>query len=142
MTDFVPRESGRERGDREMDEEEGAAIVRREEALHVDAETRRVGAVRVRKHVEHEHVDERVPRSIEHLDDVERAAAHEGDSGEVEILPDGSVSIPILEEELVIEKRVVVRERVVIRKRTESRDERVDATLRKERVDIEGADDG
>ena len=46
----------------------------------------------------------------------------EADSGEVEVLPDGSVSIPVFQEELVIEKRLVVRERVIVRKHTVTED--------------------
>ena len=73
--------------------------------------------------------------------DVERAAPREGDSGEVETLPDGSISVPVLEEQLVVEKRMVVRERIIIRKRTVSEEHRVQAELRKERVEVE-ADPG
>jgi uncharacterized protein (TIGR02271 family) len=69
---------------------------------------------------------------------VERLPAGEGDSGEIETLPDGSVSIPVLEEELVVTKRVVVRERIVVRKAVTSRIERVQAELRRERVELEG----
>ena len=69
--------------------------------------------------------------------DIERVSAAEGDSGEIETLADGSVSIPILEEELVVTKRTVVRERIVVRKRTVTEDQRVEADLRKERVVVE-----
>lgn len=117
--------------------DERADVVRHEEELDVRAEVRDRGAVHAAKRVEHEHVHEVVPRSVEHFDDLERAGANEGDSGEVEVLPDGSISIPILEEELVIEKRTIVRERVIVRKRTETRHEEIDTTLRKERVDVD-----
>ena len=102
------------------------------------------GAVRAKKQVERRRVEEVVPRQIEHLDEVERTGPHEEDSGEIETLPDGSVSIPILEEELVVTKRTVVRERVVIRKRTVTQQERVEAELRRERVefDAEGVELG
>jgi uncharacterized protein (TIGR02271 family) len=72
---------------------------------------------------------------------VERVPAAEGDSGEVETLPDGSISVPVLEEELVVTKRVVVRERVIVRKRTTTERRRIEAELRKERVDLMTADD-
>ncbi len=36
------------------------------------------------------------------------------------------MSVPLLEEELVVTKRVVVRERIVIRKRTSTEKERID----------------
>ena len=65
------------------------------------------------------------------------APAGEGDSGEIETLPDGSVSIPVLEEELVVTKRVVVRERIVVHKDVAARVERVEAELRRERVELE-----
>jgi hypothetical protein len=39
------------------------------------------------------------------------------DSGRVETLPDGSISIPVLEEQVVVSTRTVVRERLVVRRR-------------------------
>ena len=125
--------------ERELQDE--ASVVRHEEELQVGKVDRELGAVRARKRVETERVAENVPRDTEHFDDVERVAPSENDSGEIETLPDGSVSIPILEEELVVTKRVVVRERVVIRKRTVTEQERVEAELRKERIEID-ADEG
>lgn len=59
------------------------------------------------------------------------------DSGQVEYRPDGSVSIPVFEEELVCEKRLVVRERIVVRKEAVTRDQVVEADLRRERVAVE-----
>jgi uncharacterized protein (TIGR02271 family) len=82
-------------------------------------------------------VTQEAPRRIEEAR-FERLAAEDGDSGRVETLPDGSVSIPVLEEELVITKRTVVRERIVIRKRTTTQHERIEADLRRERVVLEG----
>ena len=117
------------------------SLVRHEEALKVGTAVGEAGAVRARKRVETERVEEIVPRQIESVDDLERIASTEDDSGEVEVLEDGSVSIPIFEEELVVTKRLVVRERVVIRKRTETEDRRVEAELRKERVDVEAEGD-
>ncbi len=129
----------------EMDEhgETGAraaredSVVRHEEELRIGRETKEVGAVRVQKRVETETADEVVPREIEHADEVDRVEAAEGDSGQIETLPDGSVSIPVFEERLVVTKQKVVRERIVIRKRTVTEEERVTAELRKERVLVE-----
>ena len=123
------------------DAPEGAAVVRHEEELHVGKTSENVGAARVRKHVETGRVEEVVPRTVEHIDDVERMPPNEHDSGQVETLADGSVSIPVLEEELVISKRTVVRERVVVRKRTETEHRRIEAELRKERVEIDAEGD-
>ena len=113
-----------------------AAVVRHEEELDVGRESVEAGTVRARKVVESHAVEEVVPRELEDAD-VERTPAHEHDSGEIETLPDGSVSIPLLEEQLVVTKRTVVRERVVIRKRTVTEHERIKADLRRERVDVE-----
>jgi len=48
----------------------------------------------------------------------------------------------VFEERLVISKEMVVRERVILRKRTVTEHERVQAELRKERVEIEASDEG
>jgi uncharacterized protein (TIGR02271 family) len=122
--------------------DERPEVVRHEEELAVGTDDALLGEVRARKRVETVEEARDVPRSVEHVEDeLEHVAANEQDSGEIERLPDGSISIPVLEEELVISKRTVVRERIVIRKRTETEQHRVKAELRKERVEIE-ADEG
>ena len=118
-------------------EGEDASLVRHEEMLALGKEPKELGAVRARKRVETRNVNEVVPRRIEHFDEVERVAPDEQDSGEVETLPDGAISIPILEEELVVTKRTVVRERIVVRKRTETETQKVEAELRREHVDVD-----
>ena len=121
----------------ELTDDHVPGVVRHEEELRVSTQAQEIGSVRARKHVETDRVEEIVPRQLEEAD-VERIAVSDGDSGEVETLPDGSVSIPLLEEELIITKRTVVRERIVIRKRTVTQHERIEAELRKERVEVEG----
>ncbi len=111
-------------------------VIRREEELTVATETRDAGRVGVRKVVEHEQAATVVPVGTEHAD-LERLAPVAGDSGEVEVLPDGSISIPVFQEELVIEKRLVVRERVIVRKHTVTEDRLVEADLRRERVEVD-----
>ena len=78
-----------------------------------------------------------VGRGIEQAD-VDRAAVGEADSGEIETLPDGSVSIPVFEEQLVIERRLVVRERIIVRKTVVTEEVPVTADLRRERVEVDG----
>jgi stress response protein YsnF len=80
-------------------------------------------------------VAEYFPRDVEDIE-MEHIDPNEEDSGEIETLPDGSLSIPILEEELVITKRVVVRERIIIRKQIQKEQVLVEADLRRERVSI------
>ena len=113
-----------------------ASVVRHEEELVTDTVVAEAGRVGVHKLVEHERVETVVPTNTEHAE-FERQGPAEGDSGEVEVLPDGSVSIPVFEEELVIEKRLVVRERVIVRKHTGTEERRVEADLRRERVEVE-----
>lgn len=122
-----------------MSETRDDDLVRHEEELEVGTREKLAGVVGAYKTTETEHVVEHVPRGIEDAD-VERSAPGEGDSGEIETLPDGSVSIPLFEEQLVVTKRLVVRERVIIRKRTTSEEHRVEADLRRERIEIEGDD--
>jgi uncharacterized protein (TIGR02271 family) len=112
------------------------SITRSEEELRVGTEAVSSGTVSVRKWVDRQPVDEAVPRRVETLGDVERVDAYEQDSGDVEVLDDGSVSIPVLEEELVITRRLVVRERVIVRKVTETRVEQIRDELRRERIDV------
>ena len=113
-----------------------AETTRHEEELEVGKRLAPLGNVHVRKRVEAERVEQDVPRQVER-GAVERVAAAEGDSGEIETLPDGSVSIPVLEEELVVTKRTVVRERIVVRKEIATQVERVEAELRREHVDVD-----
>lgn len=112
------------------------SVVRHEEELVTDTVVQEAGRVGIRKVVEHERVESVVPRGVEHAE-FERQPPGEADSGEVEVLADGSVSIPVFEEELVIEKRLVVRERVIVRKHTVTDERRVEADLRRERVEVD-----
>jgi len=126
----------RDRDLRATDLDRDDTVVRHEEELEITKQTQQIGAVRVDKHVETTPVSERVERQVEHAD-MERVAAGEGDSGLVETLADGSVSIPVFEEELVITKRRVLRERIIVRKRVVTEQETVEADLRRERVEVD-----
>ena len=119
-----------------MSEPNEAELVRHEEEAIVGTRVAAVGNVHAQKRVEVERVAQSFPLDLEQAV-VDRVAPGEGDSGEVETLPDGSISIPVLEEELVVTKRVVVRERIVIRKETRTQTETVEADLRREHVDVD-----
>jgi len=116
--------------------EDETEVIRHEEDLTVATTPVEAGRVGVRKVVENERAATVVPVGTEQAD-FERHPVAEGDSGEVEVLADGSISIPVFQEELVIEKRLVVRERVIVRKRTVFEDQLVEADLRRERVEVE-----
>lgn len=60
---------------------------------------------------------------------------------DIERLPDGSASIPVLEEELVVTRSRRVRERLIVRRKVERREERIEADLRRERVELEAVGD-
>jgi len=115
-------------------------VTRAEERLQVGTTTEEIGRVRARKQVGTETVEQVVPRGVEHAE-LDREAVREGDSGQVETLPDGSLSIPVFEEQIVVEKRLVVRERVIVRKHTVYEDQLVTADLRREHVEIESVGD-
>jgi uncharacterized protein (TIGR02271 family) len=119
----------------------GVSVTRHEERAEISSELHETGRVRVRKHVESYPVQEVVPRKVEHVDDSERLPAAEEDSGEVETLEDGSVSIPVFEEVLVVTKRLVVRERVIVRKRTVIDEYRLETELRREHVTVDAEGD-
>jgi uncharacterized protein (TIGR02271 family) len=112
-------------------------VVRSEEELHLSTEHREVGRVSVSTRIETEHVEETVPRRHEEVS-VERRPAATDDDGQVHSYSDGSISIPILEEELVITTRTVVRERVLVTKSTTTANEVVEADLQKQRVEVHG----
>ena len=111
-------------------------VVLQEERADVGTVTEETGRVRARKSVRTDRVEEAVSRGVEHAD-LERMPVVDGDSGEVETLPDGSVSIPVFEEQIVVTKKLVVRERVVLRKHTVYEEHLVSAELRREELAIE-----
>ena len=97
---------------------------------------RGVGFLRAKKRVEAVPVETSLVQAGEEVD-LERVTAEADDPGGVITLPDGGLSIPVYEEELVVTKRVVLKERVVIRKRIESRTAPVSTELRRERVEVD-----
>jgi len=94
------------------------------------------GTVRAHKRVDTEHVTQTVELTCDTAE-LERVAAQEGDSGQVETLADGSISIPLFEERVVVKKQVVLVGRVVLRKQTVTTDQTIEADLRSERVEVE-----
>jgi uncharacterized protein (TIGR02271 family) len=137
-----PPEQDRRLGvDDSLADPEEAVLLRLEEEADVrPAGWRGVGFLRARKHVEAVPVRETVATDSEELD-LEHLPAAEDDPGGVITLPDGAISIPVYEEEVLVTKRVVLKERVVIRKRIETHTQRVEAELRREQIELD-VDDG
>jgi len=116
-----------------------ATVVRHEEEARVAKRWEGVGHARFGRRVDVNKVRADVPRLREDLVH-ERVPVDEEDSGEVETLPDGSISIPLFEEELVVTKQTVLRERVIIRKESITEWETVEAELLRERVTFDTDD--
>jgi uncharacterized protein (TIGR02271 family) len=118
-----------------------ARIPRSEEELAVGRRRVQAGEVDVRKSVETEHVARDVPVTREEVE-VERRPVAEGTPGQAD-LEEGEIRVPVMAEEAVVEKRPVVKEEFIIRKRVVSGTQRVEADVRRERVDVDrqqGAD--
>lgn len=113
-----------------------AVVIRHEEVATVETRWRGAGSVKAKKRVDTLKVNELIGRNVERVE-LQRVPIEEGDGGGIETLEDGSISIPVYEERLVVTKEVVLVERVVIRKQVETVRERVRDELRKERVEIE-----
>ena len=121
-------------GDLTPDDSE-ASVVRSEEQLHVGTRLQDAGRLLVRKLVGERNDTQDVERTSEQME-VESTPAEDGDTGEVITLPDGSLSIPLFEERLVVEKRLFVRERMIVRKYSVAHQERVSADVRFEHVEV------
>jgi uncharacterized protein (TIGR02271 family) len=115
------------------------AIVLHEEQADVDKQSEEMGSVRARREVVRKRVREEHPRKRQELG-TERVAVEEGDSGEIETLPDGSISVPLFEERLVVTRETVLRERVIIKKEEVTDWHTVEADLRRERVCFDSDD--
>jgi uncharacterized protein (TIGR02271 family) len=121
--------------ERNTEEQDAPAevVLHEEQIAGVDRRWHGVGYVRARKRVETVRARQDVDRQREQVE-LERLPAQKDDSGKVETLPDGSISIPVFEEELVVTKRTVLRERVVVRKHVITEHKQVRERLQKERV--------
>ena len=114
-----------------------------EEELDVVKRDRQAGEVRLRKDVVNEtkRIDVPVTREEIHVERVPAGERREAQPGE-RAFEEGSVSMPIHEEEVEIRKRPVVKEEVRLRKDRVTEQRVAEADVRKERVQVEGADPG
>ena len=122
------------------DRDEVVHLVRHGEELELEKRWRRRGSLRARRLMDTTSVRAALPLELEDVA-VERVPAGSDDSGEIEELEDGSISIPLFEEQLVLTRRIVLRERIVIRKEVVTDEVRVEEVLRRESIALE-ADDG
>jgi uncharacterized protein (TIGR02271 family) len=98
---------------------------------------REAGQVRVNKHVRTDREQIRVPKRREEVS-VERVPVEGREASEAEIGED-EISMPVVEEEVVVEKRPEVKEEIRVRKDVVHDEEVVEEDVRREEVDVEDA---
>ena len=109
-------------------------VQRSEEELVAGTREREAGQVKVSKQVHTEREQLRVPKRREEVS-VERVPVNEEGTG-AEIGED-EISMPVVEEEVVVDKRPVVKEEIRVRKDVVQDEELVEKDVRREEVDIE-----
>jgi uncharacterized protein (TIGR02271 family) len=113
-----------------------AVLIRHEEEPTLWRRKKIAGILRGRRRVRVERASAGLPVEIERLVE-ERSRPADDDDGQVHTLADGSISIPVYREELVVTKRTVLAERIIIRKEAVTELQRVEADLRLEHVELE-----
>jgi uncharacterized protein (TIGR02271 family) len=119
------------------------AMTRSEERLNVGTRSEEVGRARLRKYVVSENVTETVPVSREEVR-VEREPitdANVGAAMDGPAISEEEHEVTLHAERPVVDKEAVPVERVRLDKDTVTDEARVDEELRKERIDVDGADD-
>jgi uncharacterized protein (TIGR02271 family) len=128
----------RERGDlgaaRGVEDDDELRVQRSEEELRAGTREREAGRLNVRKRVRTDREQVRVPTRREEVS-VERVPVNEEGTG-AEIGED-EVSMPVVEDEVVVDKRSVVKEEIRVRKDVVEDEEVVEEDVRKEEVDVE-----
>ena len=115
-------------------DEDELRVQRSEEELRAGTREREAGAMRVRKRVRTDREQVRVPTRREEVS-VERVPVDQEGTG-AEIGED-EVSVPVVEEEVVVDKRPVVKEEIRVRKDVVEDEEVVEEDVRKEEVDVD-----
>jgi len=120
----------------DLEDEDELRVQRSEEELRAGTREREAGSMRVRKRVRTDHERIEVPTKHEEVS-VERVpvsgAATEAQIGEDE------VSMPVVEDEVVVQKRTVAKEEIRVRKDVVHGTEIVEGDVRKEEVEVEDA---
>ncbi len=119
----------------DLEDEDELRVQRSEEELTAGTREREAGRMNVRKRVRTEREQMRVPTRREEVN-VERVPVNDREAAPGEIGED-EVSIPVVEDEVVVGKRAVVKEEIRVRKDVVNEDQVVEEDVRKEEVDIE-----
>ena len=107
-----------------------------EEQLSVGKRQVSAGEAEIRKAVDVRHVQEQVDVTREEVT-VERRPIT--DASQLQPIGEGEISIPVMEEQLVVEKRMVPVEQIIVRKRQVTDQQTVDADVRRERLEVDDA---
>jgi uncharacterized protein (TIGR02271 family) len=118
----------------DLEDEDELRVQRTEEELRAGTREREAGRLNVRKRVRTDREQVRVPTRHEEVS-VERVPVNEEGTGAE--IGDDEVSVPVVEEEVVVGKRAVVKEELRIRKDVVEDEEVVEEDVRKEEVDVE-----
>ena len=121
------------RGD-DLEDEDELRVQRSEEELRAGTREREAGAMKVRKRVRTDREQIEVPTKHEEVT-VERVPV-EGEATEAQIGED-EVTVPVVEEEVVVDKRAVAKEEIRLRKDVVEDTEVVEEDVRREEIDVE-----
>lgn len=128
---------GRHESHQQTQSRENENVQLREERLHVEKEQEQAGEVRLGKRVTEREETVNVPVREERVV-VERTPV-QGEARRGEITGrDETIEVPVTRERVNVEKEAVVAEEVNVRKETTERQQPVQATLRKEELEVEG----
>ena len=118
----------------DLEDEDELRVQRSEEELRAGTREREAGALNVRKRIRTDREQVRVPTKHEEVS-VERVPVNEEGTGSE--IGEDEVSMPVVEEEVVVGKQAVVKEELRIRKDVVEDKELVEEDVRKEEVDID-----
>jgi uncharacterized protein (TIGR02271 family) len=136
-TDYQAAPAERDYYDRDDFRDDEMRMTLSEERLDVGKRDVQAGEVDIHKRVDTEHVHRDVELRREDVD-IERRPIREGMyAGSEPQISEDEIRIPLHAEEAVVEKRVVPQEELVVKKREVTEHQDVDATLRRERAEID-----
>ncbi len=119
----------------DLEDEDELRVQRSEEELTADTREREAGRLNVRKRVRTDREQIQVPTRREEVN-VERVSVNDREAAPGEIGED-EVSIPVVEDEVLVDKQAVVKEEIRVRKDVVNEDQVVEEDVRKEEVDID-----
>ena len=129
-----PGEEGVGEWEDDLNDTDELQVQRSEEELRAGTREREAGRLNVRKRVRTDREQVRVPTRHEEVS-VDRVPVNEEGTGAE--IGDDEVSVPVVEEEVVVDKRPVVKEEVRVRKDVVEDEEVVEEDVRKEEVDVD-----